>query len=77
MIEHCISVFSSKQEEMLYQIYLTDTLKVICENTGILAREQGKYMSIRYADLIDKKNRKEEERSGDEIADEVIDFICD
>lgn len=57
-------------------MYLTDALQVISENTGILAREHGKQMSVRYADLINKKNRKEDERTGDEIADEVIKFIC-
>lgn len=42
----------------------------------MLAGEHGKQMSVRYADFINKKNRKEDERTGDEIADEVIDFIC-
>lgn len=56
-------------------MYLTDALKVIGENTAQLVQE-GKYLPVRYADLIDKKNRKEDERTGDEIADEVIEFIC-
>lgn len=76
VIDHCISVFSTKQEEMLYRIYLTDALKVISENTAKMVQE-GKYLPKRYADLIEKKNRKEDERTGDEIADEVIEFICD
>lgn len=57
-------------------MYLTDALQVIGENTGRLAWEHGKQMSVRYADLINKKNRKEDERTGNEIADEVIEFIC-
>ena len=56
-------------------MYLTDALKVVGENTAKMVQE-GKYLPVRYADLIEKKNRKEDERTGAEIADEVIDFIC-
>lgn len=48
-------------EEFAYRVYVTDSLQ---------AAAQSKYMSIRWADMIE--TRQEPSKTGDEIALEVI-----
>ena len=67
MIEHCISAFSKRQEELVWKVYVTDALKVIATNTA--GGETRATMSKRWIDLIDvnAKDEPEETRSADEI----------
>ena len=48
---------------MTYRFYLTDAV-----NAG----NQHKYLTIRYADIVKGKLTAKEEKSGDEIAAEII-----
>ena len=50
-----------------YRIYVTDSLKMIAENTAI--PNGGKVFSKRYAEFTEKK--PEETRSSDEIIDSI------
>ena len=43
MVEHCISAFKILQEEKIFKIYVTDSLKAMGE---------GKRLADRYADII-------------------------
>lgn len=61
---------NAKNEELKYRIYITDTLKVISENTAKLAG--GSYINIRYADIINGTLPKKDERTGDEIVEDFI-----
>ena len=57
VVEHCIAAFNSMQEERLYRIYVTDSLKALIK------------ADKRYYDFIDRKPVKK--RTYDEIMDEV------
>ena len=59
-MRYAISKYKKEQEEMAYRIYMTDSLYY---------RAQNQYMNVRYYDLL---NRKIDNRSGDEIATDVI-----
>lgn len=64
MIDHCVSAFSKKQREKLYRVYLTDSLKVISENTA--GGERRSAMSKRWIDIVDPPGPAET-RSAEEI----------
>ena len=55
MVDHCVSAFLKSQREELYQIYVTDALKVIGN------------LNIRFADYF----KPEEKRTADEIIDGI------
>jgi len=66
IVESCISLFQKRMEEKLYRVYTTDVL------LGIFNRllPQGNVIKERYYDMITPA--KTSEKSGDEIALEVI-----
>lgn len=79
VIDHCISAFSLKQdqlrreqEEKVYRNYIADCLKVITENTAKSAMGEAYYITNRLADIIDPNPAAEEEKTGDEIAEEIM-----
>lgn len=55
---------------MAYRVYLTDTLKVLTENTAKFAG--GSVINMRYYDMLNKQRTQKDERSGDEIAADII-----
>lgn len=69
MIDHCIAVLQKENEEKLYRIYITDSLKLISENTAGLTN--GKYMTKRFCDIAYDVENKELEKSAEEIIEEV------
>lgn len=69
MIDHCISLFSKRQRENVYKMYVTDALKVIARNTSRLG---GASITRRFADIIEGMYAKPEEEAN---ADDVIENI--
>ena len=68
VIEHCISALLERKKKDTLDIYLADCLKNINE---ILAKTYGgSYSNQRYVELINPK--KEDKRTGDEIAADII-----
>ena len=63
VIDHIIAEHNLRIDEKVYRSYTADLLKVIAESIGAS-------VSCRYDELIDRP--KEEEKTGDEIALEVI-----
>ena len=61
-------------KDEIYRVYITDALKVIGENAAALTG--GGYMGKRYYDIIRTDKPKDEGRTGDEIAADVIASIC-
>lgn len=57
-------------EDEIYRVYMTDALKVIGENMAALSG--GGYLSKRYYDIIRTDGENEDERTGEEIAADVI-----
>ena len=68
VIDHCISAFVQSQKEKAYKVYVTDALMYISHNT---ASKQGDMMvTKRFIDIMTPQ--KEDDRTGDEVALEVI-----
>ena len=69
-MEHCISLFTKKKEELLFKIYVTDALKAISENTS---RNGGACMQIRFADMINSIHEKApaEEKTADAVISSI------
>lgn len=55
---------SEYQKEHFYKCYITETLRIISENTSHI--EGGKFMNVSYKDVIENGNN-EPQRSAEEI----------
>jgi len=70
IVDHCVSLFNDRMKERLYRVYITDTLK--CLNDNVAKVVGGSVLKARYYDLLEEGNKKEIEKTGDEIALEII-----
>lgn len=70
IVDHCVSLFNDRMKERLYRVYITDTLK--CLNDNVAKVVGGSALKARYYDLLEEGNKKEIEKTGDEIALEII-----
>lgn len=76
VIDHCVSRLNLEAEEQLYRTYITDSLKIIMENTARLVKE-GKVIPSRYVDILnsmknpDPQNVVEEQKSADMIISNI------
>lgn len=68
VIEHCVSAFSDMCKEAAFRSYIADGVKCISESIANLYG--GSYLQERYADIVSISHT--EEKTGDEIALEVI-----
>lgn len=68
VIEHCVSAFSDMCEEKAFRSYIADGIKCISES--VANQFGGSYLQERYADIVSIS--RTEEKTGDEIALEVI-----
>lgn len=82
MIEHCISLFSKKQKEKAYRIYVTDCLKAIADNTthllgidGVI--DYGTTIPHRFVDMVypDKEKQKKQEEFDKMSTKDIVDGI--
>lgn len=66
-LKYVIKKYEKEQELFLYRLYVTDSLKLVAENTAKLS--QGGYLVKRYAELIDigKRDVAKEEKTPEEI----------
>lgn len=67
VIEHYIAFFKKEQHEKAYKIYITDSLRIITENTA--KANGGHYLQARYAELIEPI--KEEKRTATEVISDL------
>ena len=73
VIDHCISAFSERQETRAYQIYVTDALKVIGQNTS--GAGHNSEMSKRWIDIIEEMHSTPveiDEQAAEVKADDII-----
>lgn len=72
LLEGVIRAAKAERERYLYRMYVTDALSAMVENTAKL--ENRKTMSKRYVELAEPlaNPRKRDNRTGDEIAADVI-----
>lgn len=75
VIDHCIASFKVKKREEAYKTYITDCLRLISESTAKFGG--GKYMSARFADLVDwgDRKKKEPEQDPEEIKRKIIEKL--
>lgn len=59
---------NEKARNDAYRIYVTDTLRIVAENTARYAG--GNYIKARYADIIEPK--KQDNRTCEEITADVV-----
>lgn len=68
-MRYALSQFKQEQKDKAYRIYVTDTLRLIAENTA--RSVGGKYITARFADVI-APPRKEENMNCREIVDDIV-----
>lgn len=70
-MRYVVSRYNAYQYETAYRIYITDSLRIITENTAF---EKGHpYLTTRWADIMySKPKEKEKETGGNEIATNII-----
>ena len=74
VIDHCISAFLDYKRHELYQDYIAENLRIIGENTANLSfTGEGKYIKVSFRDAI--TNKPEREKTGDEIANDIVNLI--
>ena len=80
MIEHCISALKSNNEKKSFEVYVTDALMAIAENTTHYLGSQGmfdygKSFKQRFIDLSNpqpvEEEKPEDNRPSEEIASDI------
>jgi hypothetical protein len=69
VVDHCILAFNRKCRRDALEYYITDGIKCISES--VANQLGGSYMQTRFADII-KGEVEQDERTGDEIAADII-----
>ena len=68
--------YNNAQKKEAYDIYVTDVLRIISENTAKMASgnySNGNYVKVRYIDVIEPQKEKiDEKRSAQEIVDDIV-----
>ena len=78
MIEHCISFYNKKQEDLFYRIYLTDTLMAVASNSAEIAaycHRQGSDIKKRYYDFVEESESRKKPKKKEQTASEIIERI--
>lgn len=60
-----IALFNKECEELAYKSYVADALQILSENTG-------RKINDRYIEVLEKLHKPKDNRSGIEIAEDVI-----
>lgn len=68
-MRYVLAQYRREQEDKAYRIYVTDTLRLISENTA--SSVGGKYITARFADVI-APPKEEDNRTCEEITAEII-----
>jgi hypothetical protein len=61
-----VALFNKEQKELTFEIYIADAIKLMGEN---------KTLTVRFADLVLKNQKPEDNRSGEEIALSVLNHV--
>ena len=59
MLEHCNNYLRQKYEKRTFDVYVTDALKVIADNTARTAHGGGYSIKNRYAEMISIEKSKQ------------------
>lgn len=70
-MRYCLGKYRQFQLKKLHDIYVTDCLKIIAENTARAVNE-GSYLKSRYIDIIEPKSDEEQTEKADAI---ITDFL--
>jgi hypothetical protein len=58
-------------QEITYRMYLSEGIRAIAENTFIGNGGQGSYYSASLSDVLERRNEKVDNRTGEEIIDHM------
>ena len=67
-MRYAMARYQSQQRDLAYSIYVTESLRMVAENTAKLS--QGTYIAARFYDMINQKPVVN--RTGEEIAADII-----
>ena len=73
VIEHALTDIDERTKAQAYRAYMAECLRLLVENVATVTT--GKYISAKWADICDNKNKEDDNRTGDEIAADVIKHI--
>lgn len=69
IVDHCIALYNRRMEEQAFRIYVTDLLRGLY---NCFTPADAEPLTARYADCLDYAKPKKKEKTGDEIAAEII-----
>ena len=67
IIQHCVAFLKNRAIHKAYQMYVTDALKVIAENTSRMGG--GATLNMRFADIV--SDEKPDERTEEDIINSI------
>lgn len=70
VVEYCITSFQKRREQLIFRSYISDAL--YCLNNAFAARFGGSELQTRFIDIVKPSLNEQDERSGDEIAEDII-----
>lgn len=70
VIDHCVKMYNDAQRQETYKIYVSDVLRILAENTAKIVG--GGYIKKRYIELMEPEKCKKDNRSAQEIIDDVV-----
>lgn len=70
IIEHIAQSTQEQKRTQAYQAYMAECLRLLLEDVAAIST--GKYISAKWFELCDNKNEEEDDRTGDEVAADVI-----
>lgn len=69
IVDHCIALYNRRMEEQSYRVYVTDLLMGLYNR---FTPAESEPLTVRYADCLEYAKPKKKEKTGDEIAAEII-----
>lgn len=73
VVEHIVNSIHEQKRAQAYQAYMGECLRLLLEDVATITT--GKYISAKWFDICDNKRDEEDDRTGDEIAADVINRI--
>ena len=69
IVDHCIALYNRRMEERAFMVYMSDVIMGLYNRFLPSGAEP---LTARYADCLDYAKPKKKEKTGDEIAAEII-----
>lgn len=70
VIEHCIAALDDLRKKTTFEVYVTDCLKAISENSA--GGQNRGYMKTRYVELIRDDFKPKKEHTAEEVKENIL-----